>query len=253
MHAAPVLTSDPTSRLRQIVARRLARRRDEGLLLDEIARLRVEVRVKVAELEASRGRIVAAADAERHKLERDLHDGAQQRLVGLGLALRQAQGQLAADPAGARDTLDRAVGEVATAIAELRAMARGLRPGILDSGLAGALSDIARRSPVPVALEITREPIDPHLEATAFFLACESVTNAIKHAGARHIRIRVDRLGEQLHVEVGDDGVGGATLRAGGGLAGMTLRALAGGGLLDVHSPPGGGTTIRAELPVCMA
>ncbi len=220
----------------------------------EIARLRVEVRVQLAEVEASRARIVAAADAERRKLERDLHDGAQQRLVALGMALRHAQHQLGEDPGSAHGTLDDAVDEVTTAVAELREIARGLRPGVLDSGgLAGALSDVARRSPVPIALEITSEQLPAHLEATAFYLACESVTNAIKHAGARHIRIRVDRHGEQLRVEVADDGIGGARLCAGGGLAGMTQRALAGGGVLHIDSPAGGGTRIEAKLPAGVA
>ncbi len=216
----------------------------------EIARLRVEVRVQLTEVQASRARIVAAADAERRKLERDLHDGAQQRLVALGMALRSAQGQLESEPEGAHQTLERAVGQVTTAVAELREIARGLRPGVLENGLAGALTDVAARSPVPMALEITREPLPPRIEATVFFLACEAVTNAIKHGGARHIRVRVDCRGEQLRLEVADDGVGGAALCAGGGLAGMSQRALAGGGVLDVDSPPGGGTRISVELPV---
>ena len=246
-----VILHDPALDLRTDTFKSIVR---AAALPIEIARLRVEVRVQLAEVEGSRARIVAAADAERRKLERDLHDGAQQRLVALGMALRHAQHQLGEDPDGAHDTLDDAVGEVTTAVAELREMARGLRPGVLDSGgLAGALSDVAGRSPVPVALEITREPLPPHLEATAFYLACEAVTNAIKHAGARHIRIRVDRHGEQLRVEVADDGVGGARLCAGGGLAGMTQRALAGGGVLHVDSPEGGGTRIAAELPVGLA
>ena len=243
-----VILHDPALDLRTDSLERIVR---AAALPIEIARLRVEVRVQLAEVEGSRARIVAAADAERRKLERDLHDGAQQRLVALGMALRHAQRQLGADPGAAHDTLDDAVGEVATAVAELREMARGLRPGVLDSGgLAGALSDVAGRSPVPVALEITREQLPAHLEATAFYLACEAVTNAIKHAGARHIRIRVDRHGEQLRLEVADDGVGGARLCAGGGLVGMTQRALAGGGVLHVDSPVGGGTRIEAELPV---
>lgn len=219
----------------------------------EIARLRVEVRVQLAEVEASRARIVAAADAERRKLERDLHDGAQQRLVALGLALRHAQGQLAHEPAGAHQTLEQAVGDVTTAVAELREIARGLRPGVLENGLAGALTDVAARSPVPMALEITREPLPPRMEATVFFLACEAVTNAIKHGGADHIRVRVDCRGEQLRLEVADDGVGGAALCAGGGLAGMSQRALAGGGVLKLDSPPNGGTRISVELPVGLA
>ena len=139
--------------------------------------------------------------------------------------------QLGEDSAAARGTLDQAVDEVTTAVAELREIARGLRPGVLDgAGLAGALSEVAGRCPVPVALEITSKQLSPQMEATVFFLACEAVTNAIKHAGARHIRIRVDRHGEQLRLEVADDGVGGARLCASGGLAGMTQRALAGGG-----------------------
>lgn len=219
----------------------------------EIARLRVEVRVQLAEVEASRARIVAAADAERHKLERDLHDGAQQRLLALGMALRHAQGQLSGESADAHQTLERAVGEVTTAVVELREIARGLRPGVLENGLAGALTEVAARSPVPMALEITREPLPPRMEATVFFLACEAVTNAIKHAGARHIRVRVDCRADQLRLEVADDGVGGAALCAGGGLAGMSQRALAGGGALDVDSPPGGGTRISVELPVGLA
>lgn len=246
-----VLLHDPALELRTDTYESIVR---AAALPIEIARLRVEVRVQLAEVQASRARIVAAADAERRKLERDLHDGAQQRLVALGMALRHAQHQLGEDPGGAHDTLDDAVGEVTTAVAELREMARGLRPGILDSGgLAGALRDVAARSPVPVALEITPEQLPAHLEATAFYLACEAVTNAIKHADARHIRIRVDRHGEQLRVEVADDGVGGARLSAGGGLAGMTQRALAGGGVLHVDSPVGGGTRIEAELPVGLA
>ena len=224
--------------------------RSAGLPI-EIARLRVEVRVQLAEVETSRARIVAAADAERRKLERDLHDGAQQRLVALGMALRHAQSQLGADSGAARVTLDAAVGQVTTAVAELREIARGLRPGILDSGgLAGALSDVAGRSPVPIALEITREPLPAHIEATVFYLACEALTNAIKHADARHIRVRVDQHGEQLRLEVADDGVGGAAMCVGGGLAGMTQRAMEGGGVLNVESPQGGGTRISAALPI---
>ena len=227
--------------------------RAAGLAI-EIARLRVEVRVQLAEVEASRGRIVAAADAERRKVQRDLHDGAQQRLVALGLALRHAQMQLGEDSAAARGTLDQAVDEVTTAVAELREIARGLRPGVLDgAGLAGALSEVAGRCPVPVALEITSEQLSPQMEATVFFLACEAVTNTIKHAGAAHIRIRIDRHGEQLRLEVADDGVGGARMFASGGLAGMTQRTLAGGGRLHVDSPAGGGTRIVAELPVGLA
>jgi signal transduction histidine kinase len=242
------LLHDPALDLRADTSESIVRA--AGLAI-EIARLRVEVRVQLAEVEASRARIVAAAEAERRKLERDLHDGAQQRLVALGLALRHAQSQLGADPGGAGQTLDAAVGEVTTAVAELREIARGLRPGVLETnGLSGALSDVARRLPIPVALELAPDAVPPELEADAFFLTCEAVTNAVKHSGARHIRVRADRRGEVVLLEVADDGVGGARPAPGGGLAGMAQRAAARGGELELVSPPGGGTTIRAELPV---
>jgi signal transduction histidine kinase len=243
-----MLLHDPALDLRADTSESIVRA--AGLAI-EIARLRVEVRVQLAEVEASRARIVAAAEAERGKLERDLHDGAQQRLVALGLALRHAQSQLGADPSAAGQTLDDAVGEVTTAVAELREIARGLRPGVLEAGgLSGALTDVARRVPIPVALELAPDAVPPELEADTFFLACEAVTNAVKHSGARHIRVRVDRRGELLLLEVADDGVGGARSAAGGGLAGMAERAAQRGGQLRLVSPPGGGTTIRAELPV---
>jgi signal transduction histidine kinase len=222
--------------------------RAAGLAI-EIARLRVEVRVQLAEVEASRARIVAAAEAERGKVERDLHDGAQQRLVALGLALRHAQSQLGSDPTSAGRTLDDAVGEVTTAVAELREIARGLRPGLLErGGLSGALADVASRLTIPVALEIAPDAVPPELEPDAFFVACEGMTNAVKHSGARHIRVRVDRHGEVLSLEIADDGVGGALATPGGGLAGMAGRAASRAGRFELVSPPGAGTTIRVEL-----
>lgn len=223
--------------------------RSAGLAM-EIARLRVEVRVQLAEVEASKARIVAAAEAERRKLERDLHDGAQQRLVALGLALRHAQHQLGGDPDGALATIDGAVEEVAAAVGDLRRIARGLRPSLLDKGLAPALSAVARRAPLPVSVEISPATFPPDVEAAAFYLACEGLANAIKHAGAQHVRLRAALRDGVLELEVADDGVGGAVAEPGGGLAGMVARASERGGTLEVRSPPGGGTRLLIELPV---
>jgi signal transduction histidine kinase len=225
--------------------------RAAGLAM-EIARLRVEVRVQLAEIEASHARIVSAAEAERRKLERDLHDGAQQRLVALGLALRHAQHQLADDrsPDAAIVTLDGAVAQVGDAVRELREIARGLRPALLDAGLGPALSLLADRSPMPVTVEVLAETLPPDVEATTFYLACEALTNAVKHSGARHVRVNVSRRDGELRLEVADDGVGGAAVRAGGGLEGMAERAGGRGGTLTVESPAGCGTRVVIDLPV---
>lgn len=216
----------------------------------EIARLRVELRVQLAEVEASRARLLGAAEAERRKLERDLHDGAQQRLVALGLALRHAQHQVDGDRDGALRTLDAAVGELTSAVAELRAIARGLRPSLLDRGIGPALVEVAARAPVPVAVEVAPgAALPPGVETTTFFLACEALTNAFKHAGASKVRVRVDHRPGGVRLEVADDGDGGAHLQPGGGLAGMHERAAALGGTLSVESAPDHGTRIVADLP----
>jgi signal transduction histidine kinase len=222
--------------------------RAAGLAM-EIARLRVEVRVQLAEVRAAQARLSVAAEAERRKLERDLHDGAQQRLVALGLALRHAQHQLRDSPDSAINTLDGAVGEVATAVAELRAIARGLRPSLLDAGLGPALADVAGRAPLPVAVEVAPQPLAPDVEATLFYLACEGLTNIVKHADARHARIHVHTTGAGTRIEVADDGSGGAVASPGGGLDGMVARVAHHGGTLELHSPPGGGTRVIADLP----
>lgn len=222
--------------------------RAAGLAM-EIARLRVEVRVQLAEVQTAQARLAVAAEAERRKLERDLHDGAQQRLVALGLALRHAQHQLRDSPDSAIGTLDAAVAEVATAVAELRAIARGLRPSLLEAGLGPALDDVARRAPLPVVVEVAPGKLAPDVEATVFYLACEGLTNVVKHAGARHARIRVHTTGAGTRVEIADDGDGGATATSGGGIDGMLARVAQHGGTLEVESPPGGGTRVIAELP----
>jgi signal transduction histidine kinase len=215
----------------------------------EMARLRVELRRRLEEVEASRARIAAVADDERRRVERDLHDGAQQRLVSIGLALRHAQHQLGADADEAGRTLDGAVVEIATAIEELRELARGLRPTLLQAGLGPALRELASRSPVPVEVCATTERFPLDVEAAAYFVACEGLTNAVKHARAEQVVLQVLGQDGALVVSVADDGVGGAALGRGSGLTGLSDRVAARGGRLRVVSIRGGGTTLSAELP----
>ena len=214
----------------------------------EIARLRVEVRRRLAEVEQSRARIVAAGYDERRRLERDLHDGTQQRLVSIGLALRHVQGRLPV-PSGEAEALDAAVGELSDAIDELRELARGVRPAALDDGLATALRELASRSPLRIRLEATGERFDPRLETAAYFVASEALTNAAKHADASKVSVSAGRRNGALIVRIRDDGIGGAVTSAGSGLAGMTDRVTALGGSLTVESPAGRGTVVTAELP----
>jgi signal transduction histidine kinase len=215
----------------------------------EIVRLRAELRRRLAEVEASRARIVAVADAERRRIERDLHDGAQQRLVAIGLALRHAQHQLITGSAGVALTLDGAVDQVAAAIAELRALAHGLPPAQLDAGLAPAFRDLAGRAPVPVSVDVPPERFGTGVEAAAYFVGCEGLTNAVKHARATRVVLAAARRDGTLVVTVTDDGVGGAAPGAGSGLIGLADRLEALGGTLRVDSAPGAGTTLTAEVP----
>jgi signal transduction histidine kinase len=215
----------------------------------EMARMRVELRRRLDEVDRSRARIAAVADEERRRLERDLHDGAQQRLVSIGLALRHAQHQLGEDPAEATRTLDDAVVEITAAIEELRELAHGLRPTLLQAGLGPALRELAGRSPVPVEVSSTAERYPPDVEATAYFVACEGLTNAVKHARAGHVLLGVARQDGVLVVSVTDDGTGGAALGRGSGLTGLSDRVAARGGRLGIESARGVGTTLRAELP----
>jgi signal transduction histidine kinase len=223
---------------------------EAGGLAIEIARLRVELRRQLAEVEASRARIVAAGNDERRRIERDLHDGAQQRLVSIGLTLRHAQHELgSASPERAGQTLDGAVAEVAAAIDELRELARGLPPSQLDGGLALAFHELARRAPVPVEVDAPRERFGRDVEAAAYFIGCEGLTNAVKHAHASKILLSAGRRDRQLVVSIADDGVGGAIVGRGSGLRGLSDRIAALGGTLRIESAPGTGTTLTAELP----
>jgi signal transduction histidine kinase len=210
----------------------------------EIARLRVEVRRQLAEVEASRARIVTAGYAERRRLERDIHDGAQQRLVSIGLALRHLQHRLP-DPA----PIDAVVLEVARAIEELRELARGVRPAGLDDGLGHALRELAARSQLRTRIDVTAERFEDRIETAAYFVASEALANAAKHAQAATVAVAATRRNGSLIVRVHDDGVGGAEPSAGSGLAGITDRIAALGGSVSVTSPPGEGTLIVAELP----
>jgi signal transduction histidine kinase len=223
---------------------------EAGGLAIEIARLRVELRGQLAEVEASRARIVAAGNEERRRMERDLHDGAQQRLVSIGLALRHAQHELGnGAPAAASATLDGAVGEVAVAIDELRELARGLPPSQLDAGLAAAFHELARRAPLPVQVRAASDRFDRGVEAAAYFVGCEALTNAVKHAQATRIVLCAARENGRLVVSVADDGIGGATPVEGSGLSGLADRVAALGGTLSIASDRGAGTTLVAELP----
>jgi PAS domain S-box-containing protein len=203
------------------------------------------------ELRSSRMRLVEAGDAERRRLERNLHDGAQQRLVALSLALRLAQSKLATDPGRADAILADASGELALALQELRELARGIHPAMLtDRGLYAALESLAERSPVPVRLDAdSRERLAEPVEAAAFYVASEALANVAKYAQANEVAVAVTRDDGRVTITVADDGIGGADPKLGSGLRGLADRVEALGGTLRVTSPPGRGTVVEAELP----
>jgi PAS domain S-box-containing protein len=204
------------------------------------------------ELRRSRARIVEAADSERRRLERNLHDGAQQRLVSLSLALRLAQAQLHRDPDTAERMLVDAQQELSEALADLRELARGIHPAILtDRGLGPALEALAARAPLPVEVgELPEERLPGPVEAAAYYVVAEGLTNVVKYAQATEVRVSVERLNGFALVEVADDGVGGADPMSGTGLRGLSDRIEALDGRLAVESVPGSGTRLRAEIPV---
>jgi signal transduction histidine kinase len=214
----------------------------------EIARLRVEVRRQLAEVEASRARIVTVGYEERRRLERDLHDGAQQQLVSIGLGLREIQRRLPAEMPAAIE-LDATVGELSQAIDGLRELARGVRPAGLDDGLAPALGELAARSSLRTRVEATAERFPDSLETAAYFVASEALANAAKHARASAVTLSAARRDGRLVICIRDDGIGGAQPGAGSGLLGMNDRVAALGGSVRVESPRGRGTTVTAELP----
>lgn len=216
--------------------------------------------VRVESLSRSRADVVAATDAERRRIERDLHDGAQQRLVSLAMNLGMARAQLADTSGPARQAIESAHDEAVQAVAELRELVRGLHPAVLDDrGLDAALSGIAARAPLPVRLTVDVTPrCPPVVEAIAYFVVSEALTNVAKHARARQAEVAVHRAGDLLRVVVTDDGCGGATVDPGGdpaagpdrsGLRGLAQRAASVDGTFRLDSPPGGPTTITVELP----
>jgi signal transduction histidine kinase len=215
----------------------------------ENERLAAEVRAQLEEVRASRARIVQAADAERRRVERDLHDGAQQRLVALALRLQVAS----RTTPEASALLDEATGELQTAIGEVRGLARGVHPTILtEAGLRAAVDALAERTPLPVTVDIPEKRYEPQLEATAYFVVAEGLTNVARYANAGEAHVTAVEAEGRLVVTVEDDGRGGADPTAGSGLRGLSDRLAAIDGRLTVTSPDGGGTTIRAELPLAI-
>jgi PAS domain S-box-containing protein len=203
------------------------------------------------ELRASRTRLVRAEETARRGLERNLHDGAQQRLVALSVALRLVESRLDTDPEAARELLTGAQTELAQALGELRELARGIHPAVLtDRGLRAALETLAARAPFPVELEVPADRLSADVEAAAYYVVAESLTNVARYARAASARVTVGRLDGSLVVTVTDDGVGGADPDHGTGLRGLADRVAVLEGTLEVDSPPSGGTTIRAELPL---
>jgi signal transduction histidine kinase len=212
----------------------------------ENERLAAEVRAQLEEVRASRSRIVEAQDAERRRIERDLHDGAQQRLVALAMRLDQAR----ATSVGASELIDSTTAELLAAIREVRDLARGVHPPILtDAGLAAAVEALAERTPFPVAINATDARFAPEVEAAAYFVVAEGLTNIARYADARGATVVLRTEDDRLVVRVTDDGRGGADLDAGSGLRGLADRLAAVGGELTVTSEPGRGTTLLATLP----
>jgi signal transduction histidine kinase len=202
------------------------------------------------ELLASRAGIVEAGDTARRKLERNLHDGAQQRLVALALSLRLALSKLDSDPAAARALLEGASEELDRALAEQRELARGIHPAVLtERGLRAALEALAERSPTPVSIgDVPDERLPEPVEAASYYVVTEALTNAVRYARASHVTISVRREDSFTVVEVADDGRGGAELTNGSGLRGLRDRVEALDGSLELESPPGRGTRVRAEI-----
>jgi signal transduction histidine kinase len=233
---------------------------DEPELLDSVAaaaaialenaRLHVELQARLDDLKGSRARLVEAGDAERRRLERNLHDGAQQRMVAIALQLRLIKGRIRGDPETAEQLVATASDELALSLSELRDLARGLHPAVLEHGLAAALESLASRSTVPTTVAVeSSERLPERVEFAAYFVASEALANVAKYAQATTVTMRVWRAGSLASIEIVDDGVGGADDAGGSGLRGLADRVEALDGHLRVSSPPGEGTVVTAELP----
>ena len=220
-----------------------------GLTLEN-ERLHAELRARLTELQASRTRLVEATETERRRIERDLHDGTQQRLVSVAMSLGLAESKLPAD-ADVVPLVREAREALAVALGELRELSQGIHPSILtERGLPFALDDLCRRAALPAMLDVSFDRRLPaQVETAAYFVVSEALTNAIKHSHATELWIRADAQCDLLVAEVVDDGIGGAAIGAGSGLRGMTDRVEALGGSLTVSSPPGRGTRLRVEIP----
>ena len=221
-----------------------------GLLRSHVSHLDHELAERMEELRASRARLVEAGDAARRRLERDLHDGAQSRLVALALLLRTARGR-AGDDAKLAGVLDQAQEELRTSLAELRELARGIHPAVLtERGLEPALQSLVARSPVPVTVEACDARLPGPVESAAYFVVSEALANVAKYANATHASVTVEQTNGDVTVEVADDGVGGADVARGSGLRGLEDRLAALDGTLSLESPAGRGTRLRAQIPV---
>ena len=222
-----------------------------GLLRSHVSHLDHELQERMEELRASRARLVEAGDAARRRLERDLHDGAQSRLVALALLLRTARVRVR-DDEQLGELLDQAQDELRTSLAELRELARGIHPAVLsERGLEPALQSLVARAPVPVTVEAPAEARLPEpVESAAYFVVSEALANVAKYAQATQASVTVERTNGQLTVEVVDDGVGGADVARGSGLRGLQDRLAALDGTLSLESPAGRGTRLRARIPV---
>jgi signal transduction histidine kinase len=217
----------------------------------ENERLEAELRAKIDEVRTSRARLLEVGLAERRRIERDLHDGAQQRLVALSLTLGLALQRIEDDPSGSRELVQEAHTEAVAAVAELRELARGIHPAVLsDRGLQAALRSLADRAPVPVEIaELPAERLPPAVEAASYFVVAEALANMAKHAAATHATVEVRRVNGHARIVVRDDGSGGADPERGSGLRGLAYRVSALDGRLAVDSPEGEGTTVTAEIP----
>ena len=222
-----------------------------GLLRSHVTHLDHELQARIDELRASRARVVEAGDAARRRLERDLHDGAQSRLVALALTLRSARLKAEGDD-DVSELLDRSIAELQTSLKELRDLARGIHPAVLtERGLEPALESLAGRAPVPVTLNVPRgDRLPEPVESAAYFVASEALANVAKYSRASQATVTLARGAGHVTVEVADDGVGGADAGRGSGLRGLEDRVAALDGTLELESPPGRGTRLRAQIPV---
>ena len=226
----------------------------ERLRLDEAARREALERAHAEDLRTSRRRIADASDAARKRIERDIHDGAQQQLIALSLRLEEARAAAPEDPESVAVVIDIARGELRVALQELRELARGIHPAVLTGrGLAAALRAMARRSAIPVDLDLhlnADRRLPRAVEGCAYFVIGEALANAQRHAQATHVTIRVEEYPESVRFSIGDDGVGGATFGSGSGLTGARDRVDALGGTLVISSPPAGPTILTGTVPL---